>query len=590
MTDNQEENKQDRGLWYQVCLNLAIVAGVLMIGALFVLARDWSPTMTASTIDSEVIESLRKELADHPDNMALRERVRSYDRELREVFFTQQQRAKRAGIFLVFCGGILALTMKYVIDQNTALPMPQGKHDSTRYGFKNAMAGHAFVLVAVSVVVFMAVRPNPAPTLPGAESTVSSAPGDDTISQEEQPVAKLTQVVWPDKEQFKKNWYRFRGPGGSGISPWDNVPLTWNIESGENILWKLPIEMPGNNSPVIWENLLFFSCADETQRIVYAVDCVKGDYLWQTAIVVPGGPEEAPEVMEETGFAAPTCATDDQRVYAMFANGDVAAVGHDGAIVWAKNLGIPESTYGHSASLELYQGLLLIQFDQGYEDEEKSKVFALDVLTGKVIWSHTRPVANQWSSPIVAHTGGRDQFITISNPWAIAYEPLKGEVLWQSKCLAGDVAPSPVCANDLVYLITPYEAVRAYKTDGQGDVTETKLAWEGMDNIGDTCSPLTNGVYLYLLYGMDLVCYKADNGEVLWTHSFDNEYTSSPSLVGDKLLLMDIEGEVAMVKVGDEFALDHTGHLGEPVFTCPAFADGKIFVRCDKQIIAIGVK
>ena len=39
--------------------------------------------------------------------------------------------------------------------------------------------------------------------------------------------------------------------------------------------------------------------------------------------------------------AASTTATDGRRVYAIFANGDVAAIDFDGNVRWAKSLGLP---------------------------------------------------------------------------------------------------------------------------------------------------------------------------------------------------------------------------------------------------------
>jgi len=45
---------------------------------------------------------------------------------------------------------------------------------------------------------------------------------------------------------------------------------------------------------------------------------------------------EPPKVTAETGLAAPTMTTDGQRVYAIFANGDLAALDFDGKAVWSK--------------------------------------------------------------------------------------------------------------------------------------------------------------------------------------------------------------------------------------------------------------
>ena len=45
------------------------------------------------------------------------------------------------------------------------------------------------------------------------------------------------------------------------------------------------------------------------------------------------------EIMEDTGYAACTVATDGRRVYAIFPTGDVAAFDFNGRRLWHKNLG-----------------------------------------------------------------------------------------------------------------------------------------------------------------------------------------------------------------------------------------------------------
>ena len=42
--------------------------------------------------------------------------------------------------------------------------------------------------------------------------------------------------------------------------------------------------------------------------------------------------------MDDTGFAAPTAATDGRRVYALFANGDLGCFDFIGSQIWMKNL------------------------------------------------------------------------------------------------------------------------------------------------------------------------------------------------------------------------------------------------------------
>ena len=50
-------------------------------------------------------------------------------------------------------------------------------------------------------------------------------------------------------------WPQFRGPFGSGIADGQNPPIQWNVETGENVLWKTPIPGLGHSSPVVQDEL-----------------------------------------------------------------------------------------------------------------------------------------------------------------------------------------------------------------------------------------------------------------------------------------------------------------------------------------------
>src|SRR5581483_10692077 len=59
----------------------------------------------------------------------------------------------------------------------------------------------------------------------------------------------------------QSNWPQFRGANAAGVSQEAETPATWNVETGENILWKRPIPGLGHSCPVIWGNRLFLTTA-----------------------------------------------------------------------------------------------------------------------------------------------------------------------------------------------------------------------------------------------------------------------------------------------------------------------------------------
>jgi outer membrane protein assembly factor BamB len=220
-----------------------------------------------------------------------------------------------------------------------------------------------------------------------------------------------------------------------------------------------------------------------------------------------------------------------------------------------------------------------------------SKMIALDGFTGQTVWETKRPVPNSWSSPIVTEIGEQFQLLTCGDPWVIAYDPAKGIELWRANCLAGDIAPSLIYANGLVFAIEPYSKLVAIRPDGRGDVTETHIAWSLEEGAPDICSPVSNGELIFLLSTEGLLsCYKVADGKRLWEQDLRENFWASPSFVGDKLYLLTEEGVMLIVQSGPEFKELARCELGEECRASPAFADGRIYIRGLENLYCIGKK
>ncbi|HIE26730.1 TPA: serine/threonine protein kinase [Candidatus Poribacteria bacterium] len=591
--------------WYQAAVRTAIVAGVFSLIVCGLLLTNYFQGRVSDPLNSKELSELKEALLQEPRNDSIKEQIRVLDLELRQEYFRQREFSKW-GSYLLLAGIVVFLIgIKFAADYRKKLPIPQAKDEQGHEAHAATMARWsiaALSLVLGSAALVLAIISEVGPTgkfLKFAEKVTAL-----TLEGRDSTVVPVTaEADYPSQEEINKNWPRFRGPGGLGISAYTNVPSSWNGETGAGILWKTPVPLPGENSPVVWKNRVFLTGATEREREVYCFDADSGELLWQRAVEnIPSGPLEAPEVMEDTGFAAPTAVTDGRRVYVIFANGDLVCFDFDGNRIWAKNLGLPENVYGHASSLAMftsftddfvlrYRNLLLVLFDQGGAEDDLSKLLALDALSGKIVWQTLRSVPNSWASPIVINTGTRAEIITCANPWVIAYEPTTGKELWRAKCLSGDVAPSPVYSNGMVFATNEYAYLAAIRPDGEGDVTETHIAWRAEDGLPDICSPLSNGEFVFLLasYGI-LTCYNAQDGSVVWEQDLEASFKSSPSLVGDKVYLMSDEGVMFIVAAEREFKELSRAELGEGVHTSPAFMDGRIYIRGKKNLYCIGNK
>ena len=397
----------------------------------------------------------------------------------------------------------------------------------------------------------------------------------------------------PTEEEVANAWPRFRGPGGLGVSAYTNLPTTWDGETGEGILWKTAVPLAGNSSPIVWGKRVFLTGATEEERTVYCFDADTGEILWETN--APGEPEgtaEPPEVGETTGFAACTPATDGRRVYAMFANGDVVGVDFDGNVVWSRSFGVPKNVYGHAASLAVHEDLVLVQMDQGGKDDDLSKLMALQAETGETVWETIRKVPNSWTTPIVIQSGGKSQIITAADPWVISYSATDGKELWRAECLQADVGPSVTYADGFVFSANEFPGATAIRVPEPGGTAEAEIVWEADIGAPDCASPLVAGDLVLLLasYGT-LTCYNAKEGvDPLWEEDFDDSsFTSSPTLVGDRVYMFGEEGRAYILEpTADECKRIAEAQLGEGCVTSPACQDGRIYIRGEQHLFCIG--
>src|SRR5262245_25405858 len=75
-------------------------------------------------------------------------------------------------------------------------------------------------------------------------------------------------------------WPPWRGPTYQGYSDDTRVPLAWG--DNHNLLWKPPLPLQGNSSPIVWGGRIFLTAAtkDGSERWVLCVRARDGKILW----------------------------------------------------------------------------------------------------------------------------------------------------------------------------------------------------------------------------------------------------------------------------------------------------------------------
>ncbi|MDP6776060.1 MAG: PQQ-binding-like beta-propeller repeat protein [Candidatus Latescibacteria bacterium] len=561
--ETQSTESRAGGAWYTIAKSAAIVSGIFVLLLSTLIIVNYLQVRTIDPLNSDALTQLMQQHRQEPGNESLKEQIRALDLLARKAYFTHQWQL-RIGSYLLF-GSVLVFlgALKHLSSLRTSLP-DLSRERSQEWAWEErilARKGLLFTGLGLFAAAFVL----------SVVSEEQTSPVDPTASGS----------AFPSAEEIRAQWPTFRGPEGNGIAYASGIPTHWDGPSGDHILWKVPVPKPGYGSPILWEGKLFLSGADQTVQEVYCYDAGSGDLLWQgQANDLPGSPPERPDVTDDTGYAAPTMATDGQRVYAVYATGDVACWDMDGTRLWGRNLGVPDNHYGHSSSLMTHRNLLLVQLD----DNVGGLLLGLDARTGSQVYEVDRDVQISWASPILVNTGSRMEFILNANPLVISHDPLTGRELWRVDCMMGEVAPSPAYADGMVFVVNEYARLAAIKVSGQAE-----MVWEYDDNLAEVASPVATSEYLVVATSFGAVaCYESKTGEELWLHDFDEGFYASPILVGELVYLMDMNGLMHIFRLGREFRQIAECPLGERAMATPAFADGRIYIRGMEHLYCVG--
>lgn len=411
-----------------------------------------------------------------------------------------------------------------------------------------------------------------------------------------------------------ENWPQWRGPGSQGISTETQLPTEWT--PGKNIAWKTALPA-GHSSPIVWGDRIFVTSAIEGEVVpgakavthtmegkewvhpdsvsadrthtlkVLAIDAKTGKILWDRT-AYEGTVYDARH--RRSGFAGPTAATDGTMVYAYFGPEGLYAYDFSGRLAWKivekfRTLGL-----GTGTSPVVFQNLVIIQRD---ENEGKESVLAAyDKQTGKGAWTTKRPVQISWTTPVLVTAGNRTELVTNGTEFVIGYDPATGRELWRTPGVDSNAIHTPLVGKGLVVVTAGFPAKKVIAIRPGDVAADRRIAWEYAKGTGYVVSNILYGDYLYLLTDNGVVtCLDAATGTITYEGGrppVPSHFMGSPVAFGGFIAMTSEDGETFMLKAGPRHEIVRTNTVDEPVYSSPAIANGRIYIRGEKHLFAIG--
>lgn len=434
-------------------------------------------------------------------------------------------------------------------------------------------------------------------------------------------------VSGSEAEKSNVNWPQFRGPQASGVAQGANTPITWDVESGENILWKTDIPGLAHASPIVWENRIYLVTAVSAEKVdlkvglygdiapandrsehewrLLCIDKSTGEILWNKM-----GHEGIPRVMRhpKATHGNSTPATNGQSIAAIFGSEGLFCFDMDGELRWKKDLGpmtsgffqSPTAQWGFGSSPVIHGDKVVVLCD--VLDDSFIAVFNLD--DGSEVWRTPRQDVPTWGTPTVVEVDGQTQILV--NGWhhTGAYDFETGEEIWKLDG-GGDIpVPTPIVAHGLAYFTSAHglvRPIRAIRLDAKGDITPPKVSdtneaivWvhDRMGNYMQT--PIVVGDYIYACYDNGVLsCFNAQSGEIQYRErigSGGGGFSSSPVSNGQHLYITGENGTVYVIPARSEFSITASNELGGICLSTPAISERALYFRTQNQLIAIGKK
>lgn len=387
-----------------------------------------------------------------------------------------------------------------------------------------------------------------------------------------------------------ENWPAWRGPRLDGTSLEKDVPTKWSAT--ENILWKTELPGSGHASPIVWGDRVFTVAApaDTEDRLLLCLDRQNGAILWQATVLK--APRE--RVHRLNGHASSTPATDGERVFTAFLDGDQAVVAaHDfaGKEKWLKHVGPFASKHGFCSSPILFQDKVIVNCDH----DGDGYIVALARTDGRELWRIARPnKTRSYCAPLIREAAGRTQMVLSGTKCVTSYDPNDGKLIWQIDGPTEQFVASLVFNEraNLFFLTAGYPEYHllAIRPDGVGNVTNSHVAWRTRKGAAYVPSPISAGDYFLMTSESGTgECFEAATGEVMWEERFGEQHASLVSANGLVYFLNDT-GVTHVVRPGEKFDLVARNELGERTFASPAVSEGRLFIRGERHLFCIGAK
>jgi outer membrane protein assembly factor BamB len=454
---------------------------------------------------------------------------------------------------------------------------------------------------------------NDGPKPPPDPSRIALAPHEDPINLQVRPIST------PGAEAAGEvgNWSFWRGPEQNGVSREKELPKSFDIAKGENVIWKAPVG--GRTTPIVQKGHVYFlsgynktgNTVNQQERLV-CLDANTGKELWQKEYNV----FLTDVVSDRLGWTFMVGDPETDTVFAHGSQGHLLCLDREGKEVWRRQMTEEfgrVSGYGGRITSPIIDGDLLIlsmpNSSGGHQGFGGIRLVAFDKRTGNVVWwseTDSRVKDTYYSVPVVAVINGDRLIITGAGDGGVhAFRVRTGEKVWSYLFSAGAVNCSPVVDGTYVY-IGHGEANLAGGVEqgnflcldaGKIQNGQPAVVWEKLGLKARFASPIVHDGRVYIANEQArLFCFDAKTGQQYWAFSYGKSGKGSPVLADGKIYVGEVDGRFHILQPGEKKCTRLHAEEFPPqgsdaeINGSPAIVNGRIYFQTNFETYCIGLK
>lgn len=395
-------------------------------------------------------------------------------------------------------------------------------------------------------------------------------------------IGLVLSLAFSPNATIANDWPMFRGPGGRSIGEATDLPLEWSIAEGKNVAWQADLPGRGVSGPIVVGGKVFVTASSGPNRDklhVVAFDASTGKQLWHRQFWATG----MSLCHEASANAAPTPASDGERIFAFFSSNDLIALDLDGNLLWMRGLELDYpgagNALGMSSSPVVVGDVVVVQS----EAQGNSFVAAIDRHDGSTRWDLKRPnVASNWCSPIAIeseYTVDKQPAVVLQSPDGIdLHRADNGKLLLHIETECESI---PSLTFDK-HLYAPANGIQVFDILSAGLDDKDLPIWQESKLQPSSASAVVAEGQVFVVSRAGVLSGGSLETKKVWKLRLGGRFWATPILIGNHLYCINGDGKSFVVELGEpgeKGRIVAENEFGENVFGSPAVADNGLFVR-----------